>query len=291
MWLAWHLIASTSHTPKFLPFVCKHYIFSQGHIGEGQWEGRERRGEEIFWCAGHCKKSLAHHKSSHPWTIPYSYGQSCEGALSHPTAASGWAVTSSGMYPGVSWPRKVWEHPWIANGVTQRPQGLRWWWAPKKSSCGALGLQQQTTAQFCLPQASHEHWKEQGKQRGREPKVPSLKLWSIKYRRNGDIELMAIIQWSVQEQLLSFLIVIMKLHGQNQGKNQRKDFILLHSWAHASAQISKLRSKLFSLQLSCLPTISMLLLSFLRTSQELPSLFPFHSNILMHFSVKNFQFL
>lgn len=41
------------------------------------------------------------------------------------------------------------------------------------------------------------------------------------------IELMAIIQWSVPEQLLCFLIVILKLYGKNQGKNQRKDFMLL----------------------------------------------------------------
>lgn len=74
----------------------------------------------------------------------------------------------------------------------------------------------------------------------------------------GDIELMAIIQWSVQEQLLHFLTVILKWYSQNQGKNQRKYFMLLHSWAHASAQVSKLRSKLFSLQFCCHPTISML---------------------------------
>lgn len=47
----------------------------------------------------------------------------------------------------------------------------------------------------------------------------------------GDIELMAIIQWSVQEQSLCFLIVILKLYGQNQGKNQRKRI-------HAPAQMS-----------------------------------------------------
>lgn len=131
MWLAWHLIASTSHTPKFLPFVCKHYIFSQGHIGEGQWEGREGRGDLLMhwpFQKGNCSPQ----EQSSLWTIPYSYGQSWEGELSYPTAATGWAVISSGMYLGVLWPRKFWEHPWITNGVTQRPQGLWSWLAPKK---------------------------------------------------------------------------------------------------------------------------------------------------------------
>lgn len=92
-------------------------------------------------------------------------------------------------------------------------------------------------------------------------RAQSLHSTVVEYKTEkkiADIELMAIIQWSVQEQLLCFQIVILKLYGQNQGKNQRKDFTLLHSWAHASAQISKLRSKLFSLQLSCHPTIPML---------------------------------
>lgn len=181
MWLAWHLIASTSHTPKFLPFVCKLYIFSQGHIGEGQWEGRERRGDLLMHWPFQ-KEPCSPQEQSSVWTIPYSYGQSREGELSYPTTATGWAVISSGMYPGVLWPRKFWEHPWITNGVTRRPQGLRSWLAPKKSSCWALGLQ--TTTWFCLSQTSHEHWKEQGKQRGREPKVSTLQLWSIKQRKN-----------------------------------------------------------------------------------------------------------
>lgn len=132
MWLAWHLISSTSHTPKFLPFVCKHYIFSQGHIGEGQWEGRER-GEEIFWCTWPFQKeNCSPQEQSSLWTIPYSYRQSYEGELSYPTAATGWAVINSGMCPGVLWPGKFWEHPWITNGVTQRSQGLRSWLVPKK---------------------------------------------------------------------------------------------------------------------------------------------------------------
>lgn len=181
MWLAWHLIASTSHTPKFLPFVCKHYIFSQGHIGEGQWEGRESRGDLLMHWPFQ-KEPCSPQEQSPIWTIPYSYRQSCEGELSYPTAATGWAVISSGMYLGVLWPGKFWEHPWITNGVTQRPQGLRSWLAPKKSSSGALGLQ--TTTRLCLSQMSREHWKEQGKQRGREPKVSTPKLCSIKYRRN-----------------------------------------------------------------------------------------------------------
>lgn len=130
MWPAWHLIASTSHTPKFLPFVCKHYIFSQGHIGEGQWEGRERRGDLLMHWPLQKEPCSPQEQSS--MNNPIFLSAELGGCTQSSNSSLWLGSHQLRDVPGVSWPRKFWEHPWIANGVTQRPQGLRSWRAPKK---------------------------------------------------------------------------------------------------------------------------------------------------------------
>lgn len=177
MWLAWHLIASTSHTPKFLPFVCKHYIFSQGHIGEGQWEGRERRGDLLMHWPFQ-KEPCSPQEQSSVWTIPYSHGQSCEDELSCPATAPGWAVISSGMYPGVLWPRKFWEHPWITNRVTRRPQGLRSWLAPKK----ILLLPSGTTNSNTVLPVPDETWTLKRAREAKRKRAQSLHSKAVEYK-------------------------------------------------------------------------------------------------------------
>lgn len=109
MWLAWHLIASSSHTSKFLPFVCSTTYLVKDVLGK---VSRREEGEEktIFWCIGHSRKSttqpqklvICMNNSVFLWSELWGWTQ-----LSHDSHQ---AAISSGTYLSVSWPRSLWGH-------------------------------------------------------------------------------------------------------------------------------------------------------------------------------------
>lgn len=89
----------------------QHYIFSQGHVGESQWEGRERRENYLLMHWPFQKEPGSTTGASHLYEQFYiPMGKAARANSSYLTTAVHWAAINSGIYLGVLWPGNLWEH-------------------------------------------------------------------------------------------------------------------------------------------------------------------------------------